>query len=434
MAVTVGIDIGTTSVKAVAVDDDGNVLRRTRVPHDVHFPTPTRFEHDAMEAWCTGPRKAWADVQGDDVEAVAVSAMVPSLCAVDDDGCPLTPGLLYGDERGDVADPSLPTGLAGEGTGFLRWSAIKAPDAHGFWPAQAVANFALSGVAAMDQTAAAALYPVFDGTTWVGEEFGATPEMFPEVAPLGASIGRVGAEGPVLAGGTVDALGEQLVAGETQPGDVLIMCGTTLLVWVVIDEYRTVDGLWTIPHVIPGQFLIGGPSNAGGLFLTWARDLVVDSRGHVDAGEVPVWQPYPRGERVPLHDPARRASLHDLDIVQHPQAVLRAAYEASGFVARRIIEASGVAPGRLLAVGGGTKVETWMQALADATGIDVLPAANPEGGALGAAWVARMAAGLETELAAATRWGRHGDPVEPDPVWSAAMESRYARFLELTEG
>ena len=101
--VTVGIDIGTSSVKAVAADGDGNVVARARVAHEVRVPAPERFEHDAAAAWRDGPRRALADLSALadlDVKGVSVAAMVPSLTAVDATGTPVAPGLLYGDERG----------------------------------------------------------------------------------------------------------------------------------------------------------------------------------------------------------------------------------------------------------------------------------------------------------------------------------------------
>ena len=57
--ITIGIDIGTTSVKALAVDADGTILARSRVPHDLHIPSVDVFEHDATQAWMDGPRRAF---------------------------------------------------------------------------------------------------------------------------------------------------------------------------------------------------------------------------------------------------------------------------------------------------------------------------------------------------------------------------------------
>src|SRR4051812_50088669 len=100
MTVTVGIDIGTSSVKAVAADDDGNIVASARVPHEFSVPAPLQFEHDARVAWFDGPRAALDALGPVDAAGVAVAAMVPSLTAVDADGRPCAPGLLYGDERG----------------------------------------------------------------------------------------------------------------------------------------------------------------------------------------------------------------------------------------------------------------------------------------------------------------------------------------------
>jgi xylulokinase len=82
--VTVGIDIGTTSVKAVAADAGGAILQRARIPHRLHAPRADVFEHDAAQAWSDGVAAAWAQVSaGLEVAAVTVAAMVPSMCAVD---------------------------------------------------------------------------------------------------------------------------------------------------------------------------------------------------------------------------------------------------------------------------------------------------------------------------------------------------------------
>ncbi len=146
---------------------------------------------------------------------------------------------------------------------------------------------------------------------------------------------------------------------------------------------------------------------------------------------MPVWVPYPRGERTPLNDASRRAQLLDLDLTHGPAQVRRAAFEAAGFVARRMIEASPTPPRRIVATGGGVRVTEWIQCLADCTGLPVDVVAVPEGGALGAAFLARMAAGLETAVADASRWARRDHTVDPDPAWLGPVAERYHRFLEV---
>jgi xylulokinase len=153
----------------------------------------------------------------------------------------------------------------------------------------------------------------------------------------------------------------------------------------------------------------------------------------VDPANVPVGLPYVRGERTPLHDPLLRATLHDLDLTQGAAAARRAVFEASGFVVKRHLDLGRVPAKRIVATGGGTRVADWVQAVADCTNLPVDIVAVPEGGALGAAFMARIAVGLEQSTNDAGRWASTAGRVEPDPVWAEAAESRYDRFVELTE-
>jgi len=434
--VTVGLDIGTTSVKCVAVDDEGTVVARSRIPHRVLTPEPDVLEHDANQAWRRGPRRAFKALGSLDVDAVAVSAMVPSLTAVDARGRPTTPGLLYGDRRGRTLDAARGPGADGEALEFLRWSAQAAPDAYGYWSAPAVASRALGGEAVIDLGVAFTTSPLFGRDGWdaaLCASCGVSVDQLPRVEMMGAPIGRLGPGGPLLSTGSVDAMCEQLVSAADEDGDVHVLCGTTLITWAVLPEWREVPGLWTIPHIAQGRSLIGGASNAGGLFLgrvdrAIARPAPGDT---VDPRNVPVWLPFVRGERTPYHRPDLRASLHDFDLTHGPAAIRRAAWEATGFVARQIVELAGVAPKRIVASGGGTRVDGWMQGLADATGLPVHVAAVPDGAALGAAFLARVAAGLETNMLDARRWARTDRVVEPDAAFAGPVEDRYRRFLEL---
>jgi len=462
---TVGIDIGTTSVKAVAASGDGDVLARVRIPHRVVAPSPDRFEHDPQQAWADGVLAAWQQVRaGADppVAAVTVSAMVPSMCGVDSAGTPVTPGLLYGDARGrtpagrcdgggDQGTASPPGSgsdaapatdasegsTEGEAAGFARWLAARDGVA-ALWPAQAAANHALCGVAALDSSTAMAMAPMSDGQGWAPElleEIGMTSEQLPAISPGAAAIGE--RDGALVSAGTIDALGEQLVAPCGDVGDVLVMCGTTLLPWVLTDQWVEVDGLWTFPSARAGIMAVGGASNAGGLFVDRVRALVgevpYDEMLALGADDLPVWLPYVRGERTPLHDSDRRADLLDLHVGHTPAHVLMAAYEAAGFVVRHHIDLSGLRADRIVAVGGGTQSEAWMQALADTTGLAVDVSAEPYSAALGAAYHSRVTAGLEADTSEARRWGRVARRVEPRPAHMAAAHGRYHRFRQGTK-
>jgi xylulokinase len=446
--VTLGIDIGTTSVKAVAADDDGNVVARARVPHRVHSRVAGEFEHDVDEAWRAGVVAALAQVgAGLDVAAVNVSAMVPSLGAVDARGHGVGPGLLYGDHRGerDDADPSQP-GDSGELLAFLAWHAARSPEAAGYWPAQAVANHALTGRGAIDTTTAMTAYPLFDFVGWdeaLAAKAGTTPATLPDIVSGTDAVGTVKGDlvgsGAPVGGGTIDAMGEQIVAGADEAGDVLVICGATLITWGVLEDWAEVPGLWTIPHTAPGRSMIGGPSNAGGLFVDrvrrWVGDPDPEDVAAVDPSDLPVWVPYVRGERVPLHRRDLRGSVHDLSLHHGPEHLMAAAYESSAFVARHLIDMgrdAGLQPRRIVATGGGTSSMAWMQALADATQLPVAVVAVPEGAALGSAFIARCTAGLEQNMTDARRWAKTSHVIEPRPGAAGPVGDRYGRFRDLT--
>ena len=124
--------------------------------------------------------------------------------------------------------------------------------------------------------------------------------------------------------------------------------------------------------------------------------------------------------------------MHDLDLTHGPGGVLRAAHEAAGFVIRHQLDLAGLVPERIVATGGGTRSAGWLQAIADATGLPVDVVAVPEGAALGAAFQARVVAGLESNAVDARRWARTDRRVEPDDRWTDVASRRYERFRELT--
>ena len=159
--------------------------------------------------------------------------MVPSMTAVDADGHPITPGLLYGDSRGRVAGRHPADGgpfPVGEAAEFLRWTAAQAPDAAGYWPAPAVANYALAGEAVVDFPTAYTALPLFDASGWNAEVCANAVRRSTGCpgSKLRALLPGAWATGAVLAVGAIDALCEQMVAGADDDGDVLVLCGTTL--------------------------------------------------------------------------------------------------------------------------------------------------------------------------------------------------------------
>ena len=263
-------------------------------------------------------------------------------------------------------------------------------------------------------------------------------EQLPTLVAGWAPAGDIA--GVPLGAGTVDGLAELAVAGAAEVGDVIVTLGSTLVCWVVTDTWRAVAGLWSIPHVVPDRFLVGGPSNAGGLFWDRVRAMLGDppAGGDFDAlpaglgpTDLPVWLPSIHPERTPVAGAARTASLLGLEATHRRAHIYRAALEATGFVVRRHVEVAGISPRRIVVTGGGTVVGPWMQALADCCNLPVHVGAVPESAALGAAFAARLVAGLDGDLADGARWAATARIVEPDPQWVGPCTDRYHRFESL---
>jgi xylulokinase len=270
---------------------------------------------------------------------------------------------------------------------------------------------------------------------------------------FGEAVGRLPGTGAILGAGSVDGLCEQLVAGAVEDGDVLVALGSTLVVWLCVPGWPSeVPGLWRVPHFVAGKAMVGGASNAGGIWVDWvdrlirpagdatggaARTGAAHSSTRPDAGErpgeVPLWWPWARGERVPWHDRSLRIGMGSADISHGPATLRRAALEASSFVARYILERAshcGTAPRRVIVSGGGTANPAWVQALADVLGRPVLPVVVPETAALGAAFLARVASGAEASVDGGVRWARWQAPVEPRRDWAAAASARYEQWCQ----
>ena len=298
-----------------------------------------------------------------------------------------------------------------------------------------MANHALGGEAVLDTSTASTAYPLFDWTSWdpeVAASLGVDVDQLPRLVPTGVGGGRVGgADGPVLASGCIDVLADQIVAGADTRRRRARAAGH--------DAHREHgDAAATTP--VAG--LLGDPAHRAGhvprrraeqrgravrQLGDRAARRDVRRRAAAIPHRVPVWAPYPRGERVPLHDPDRRGVLADLDLTHDAAAIRRAAFEASGFVARRMIDAARDAHGVDAAADrrdrrrdAGRRVGAGARRLHRAARSSAPRC--PEGAALGSAFLARCAAGLEAggDDWTRARWARPGRTVEPDPAWVEA--------------
>jgi xylulokinase len=469
-----GVDIGTSSSKGVLVRPDGTIVATAQRAHELSLPRPGWAEHDGETVW-------WADFvalarelvapAGDRVAAVGVSGIGPAILPVDAAGRSLRPAILYGiDTRataeGDAmterfgADAILARGgtlLTSQAAGpKLAWIRQHEPDVWArtrrFHMAHSLAIERLTGEYVLDHHSASQCDPLYDmtaaawATDWAQD---AVPGVdLPRLAWSDEVVGRVHAEGaaatgipvgtPVVAG-TIDAWAEALSAGVRDPGDTMLMYGTTMFMVEIAREFRPEASLWSTQGVFAGTCTYAaGLSTSGGLTV-WLRDIVGrDFEGLIDeAAQTPagadglVVLPFFGVARSPIFDPQARGAILGLTLSHGRGHLYRALLEGSAYEVRHnleVMEAAGAAPEHLSAVGGGTKSGLWTQIVSDITGLrQVIPAVTI-GASFGDAMLAGGGSGL---VAPGIRWNTPAATLVPDHRASARYDELYRIYRSL---
>jgi xylulokinase len=226
---------------------------------------------------------------------------------------------------------------------------------------------------------------------------------------------------PVTAG-TVDAWAESVSVGVREPGDAMVMYGTTMFLVQVVDQPRPHPGLWTTSGVFPGTSTLAAGMATSGAVTDWLRGLVGGSFTDLvaRARDVPAGSrgllvlPYFAGERTPLFDPSARGVIAGLTLSHGPAELYRAVLEGIAYGLRHNLEAMTAAGGaarRLVAVGGGTQGGLWTQIVSDVTGLPQQLTRESIGASLGDAMLAASADGVDV-----SGWNPVVQTVQPDPA------------------
>ena len=488
----IGVDIGTASAKGVLCTPDGEVLASAVIEHQTSFPRPGWAEHDAERIWwgefaAICRQLLSGEYTGEDVGGVAVSAIGPCMLPVDDAGSPLRPAVLYGiDSRatGEIAcleeecgaDAIFALGgaaLTSQAVGpKIRWLREHEPELYArtamIQSSSGYVAYRLTGNHVVDRHTASYYTPLFDldRMTWSPTfadaviDLDRLPRILESHEIAGAVTAAASAEtglrvGTPVTAGTMDAAAEALSAGVVQPGDMLIMYGSTLFLVNLAAQPRPDRRIWNTAYCLPGTIAITGGLGTSGLLTSWFRDLVRGEGGtgsedeerngyaalSARAAAVPagcdglVCLPYFAGERNPLHDPEARGMFAGLTL-RHTQGHLyRALLEAVGYGFRHNLDVHreiGAMPQRIISVGGGTKNELWVQMLSDIAGIPQLLPERTIGASYGDAFLAGLATGLvDRPEALTTQWVRIAREIEPNPALAGVYDQAYAIYRNL---
>jgi xylulokinase len=413
--VTLGIDIGTTSVKAVLLDDAGRVTAIASSEHGI-VRRPGVVEADPGQ-WWESVRAALRQLGSavKDVVAVGLTGNMSSVVMLDERHDALGNAPLLADSRGERQLAALPTEvreLVFARTGnrpatafslstllYLR-DAAKLDQARAWVSAKDYIRLRLTGVVGTDLTDAYNSLLIKAGDhDWDPElvdAVGLPKRILPPILPSAERAGTVTEDIGIPAGvpvitGAGDIAAGALGAGATKPGDVLISLGTSVSALAPVDQYAG-GGLTYHPAVSGWPGLALASLLTGGLALNWLRRVLGEHMAvgdPLDADDPLVFLPHLAGTGSPDFLPFVQGSLVGLRPSTTGGDVLRALFEAIGFEIAEALTQLGTDPdGDILVSGGGTRIPAWVQTISDILGRSVAIRADPDVSAIGAALLA----------------------------------------------
>ena len=479
-----GLDVGTSGVKAILVAEDGGVAARATAPLALDTPHPGWAEQEP-EAWWEASRMAIHDVLAQRpnarVAGVGISGQMHSSVFLDKGGAVIRPALLWCDGRTTAECREIERRAGGEARlaewvcnpaleGFtlpkVLWLRNHEPGAFARLATVLLAKdfvrLRLTGAIATEPSDASGTL-MFDPARvrWSREMLAAVdlpPSLLPDVGGSAEVLGRVTKEAaaltglaagtPVVGGGADNACGAAGV-GAVTPGEAAASWGTsgTLLAPTAAPRVDPKLRAHTFCHVAPELwYLIGVVLSAGGAF-GWYRDqcarelqdsdrrddvLVAEAATIAPGADGVTFLPYLQGERTPHRDASLRAAFLGLSLAHSRAHMTRAVLEGVCFALRdslEILTELGLAPAVLLLTGGGAKSPFIRQLQADVFGLPVTTVNREEGGSYGAALLAAVGTGAFPDLkTAAQRTLSRQPPASPNREVHRAYEPIYDRF------
>ena len=470
----IGLDVGTSVVKAVALDGEGACVAVSSRPTRTSSPAAGLQEQDLEEviaASGSAIREVFARV-GEAPELVGITGQGDGVWLLDAEGSAVRPPILWSDARGaPVVERWVAEGVAERvfrRSGNLLFSgasaailAVLRDDEPAALAAAATAGSCkdailqrLTGARATDASDASLPFldvrtRRYDAATLADCGLADHAHLLAPVDPWPAQLRPLTATGAVSIGlpvgtpihaGPFDLVATMIGAGVDRVGQGLVILGTTLGCTVLVDDVRT-DGPasgMTLCMPEPGRWARVMAAMVGTPVLEWALAMVGAARPDLDAllaGSTPgaggvTALPFlsPAGERAPFLDPFARGQLGGLSLPTTRADIVRAVCEGIGYAARHCLERADLAAGgEVFLCGGGSRSAGWRQILADILGRPVLLARQPEVGARGAVMAALDAVGTPPPRAT---WCPLDDAIEPNPTHRARYDAGFAHYLD----
>jgi xylulokinase len=465
----VGLDVGTSAVKAVALGLDGRVLAGHEAAYPLAVPNPGWAEQDPEDWWrATEEALAVVTAAGRSV-GLGLSGQMHGLVALDRADRVIRPAILWNDQRTAAECQEITERVGARElieltgnralTGFtapkLTWMRTHEPEAFAriarvMLPKDYV-RLRLCGEHATDAADAS-------GTLWLDvahrewssellEALEVERDWLPRLLECPQPSGTT-RDGVVVAAGAGDQAAGALGVGVVRPGPLSVVLGTSGVVLVALDAFRAdADGrVHAFCHVAADAWQAMGVMLSAGAGLTWLRETIApDVPFDALMAEAESWEPgaggltflpYLAGERTPHADPLARAAFAGLSLHHDRGALVRAVLEgvACGLrdCADLVLALDFAQPRIARASGGGARSDLWLKIAASVLEMPIERPAVEEGAAFGAALLGGVAAGVWRDVdEAAASTVRVREVIEPNPAWIPRYRELQQRFRAL---
>lgn len=472
-----GIDIGTSAVKAVLVDEHQAIVAQASAPVATQQPRPSWSEQNPEDWWRAtervvaelraAPPSAFADVR-----AVGLSGQMHGLVVLDASHEVIRPAILWNDGRATEECAALTAAVPGLAEiagviampGFtapkLLWLRAHEPEAFArirhVVLAKDYVRLRLTGEVATDLADAAGTLLLDEARRDWSEPIlaavGLSREQVPRLLEGSAGSGMIRPEiaaalglthpAMVAAGGGDSAAGAVGI-GAIGDGDSFISLGTSAQIFVGRERYapKPATLIHAFAHALPGRWFEQAALLNGASCLEWVARVIGEADmgallGRVEAnfrGPSPVmFLPYLSGERTPLNDPDARGVFAYLENATGPLDLVQAVLEGVAFslIDGQLAFGDGLR-GDMPMIGGGARSRFWMRIIASALGCPLQRVAHADAGpAFGAARLARLGLTRETPEAVCIK-PRVEETIEPNPALNRAYKERFQTFRAL---
>ncbi|ADH60018.1 xylulokinase [Thermoanaerobacter mathranii subsp. mathranii str. A3] len=451
-----GIDLGTSAVKIILVEENGNVIGSTSKEYPVYYPQPGWSEQNPEDWWNAtkdGIRELIikTGVKNDDIKGIGLSGQMHGLVLLDENNNVLLPAILWNDQRTQEECDYITQTLGKERltkytgnkalTGFtapkILWVRKHRPDVykkihHILLPKDYI-RFKLTNEYATDVSDASGtlLFDV-ENRKWSKDMLDALdipynwmPKCYESTEVTGYVTKDVAdltglKEGTIVVGGGGDQASGAVGTGTVKSGIVSVALGTSGVVFASQDKYVVDEEnrLHSFCHA-NGKWHVMGVMLSAAACLKWWIDNIINFNGSSityeklleEAGKVTpasgglIFLPYLMGERTPYSDPYARGSFIGLNMTHNRGHITRAILEGVAFGLRdslEIIKELNIPVNEVRVSGGGAKSVLWRQVLADIFGVRVDMVNATEGPAFGAAIMAAVGYGIFKDVEEAT--------------------------------